>query len=65
MCFSDDDKVVCETPSLSNEDILNEPQAVNVSWINTDIPVKETRYNFTYKADPEINDIEPKLTIIR
>ena len=64
MHFSEDDKVVCQTPSLSNEEILNEPQAVKVSWLNTEIPVEETRYNFTYKADPQIKDIEPKLTII-
>ena len=64
MHFSEDDKVVCQTLSLSNEEILNEPQAVKVSWLNTEIPVEETRYNFTYKADPEIKDIEPKLTII-
>ena len=63
MHFSEDDKVVCETPSLSNEEILNEPQAVKVSWLNTEIPDEKTRYNFTYKADPEIKDIEPKLTI--
>ena len=64
MYFSEDDKVACQTLSLSNEEILNEPQAVKVSWLNTEIPVEETRYNFTYKADPEIKDIEPKLTII-
>ena len=64
MYFSEDDKVVCETPSLSNEEILNEPQAVKVSWLNTEIPDEDTRYNFTYKADPEIKHIEPKLTII-
>ena len=56
--------MVCETAALSNEEILNVPQAVKVSWLNAEISDENTRYNFTYRVDPEIKNIEPKLTIV-
>ena len=61
----EEDKVVCQVQSKPEWVSLNIQQAVTISWDDTVIPDQETGQYFTYKPDPIINEIHPRVAIPR
>ena len=57
--------MVCQVQSKPESVSLNIQQALTISWDDTVIPYQETGQFFTYKPDPIINDIHPRVTIRR
>ncbi len=61
---STDYKVVCQT-SAGTLNNLEQVSNIMVSWIYSNLPDRDTGFDFTYKPDPLIESIHPQLTVLR
>ena len=57
--------MVCQVQSKPEWVSLNVQQAVTISWDDIVVPHQGTGQFFTYKPDPIIDDIHPRVTIRR
>ena len=61
----EEDNVVCQVQPKPESVSLNVQQVVSITWVDTLFPHQETGQFFTFKPDPIINDIHPRVTIRR
>ena len=53
------------TQALTDEFPLNTEQPVKIVWSEANMPDEVTRFTFTYKPDPRVSNIHPRVTIPR
>ena len=58
-------RALCLTSPLNHTNLLYKPQNIIFKWPERDKEDQESKFNFTYRPDPEITDIHPNKAIIR